>query len=48
MEPYPDKDERPEAGTGGRSGVIAAVVIGAILLVVIVLHLTVGVSPHGS
>ena len=47
MEPYPDKDEQPEARTGGRGGVIAAVVIGAILLVIIVLHLTVGVSPHG-
>lgn len=48
MEPHPDKDERPEAGTGGRGGLIAAVVIGAILLIVIVLHLTVGLSPHGS
>ena len=48
MEPHPEQDEEPEAGTGSRGGVVAAVVIGAILLVIVVLHLTAGLSPHGS
>jgi hypothetical protein len=47
MEPYPDREEQTEAGTGIRGWVIAAVVIGGIFLVVVVLHLTVGISPHG-
>jgi hypothetical protein len=47
MEPYPDRDEQPEGRTGGRGGVIVAVVIAAIFLGIVVLHLTVGVSPHG-
>jgi hypothetical protein len=46
MDPHPDRDEQSEARSGSRGGVIAAVVIGAIFLVIIVLHLTVGISPH--
>jgi hypothetical protein len=46
MEPYPDQDDQPEAPTRSRGGVIAAVVIGGIVLVLVVLHLTVGISPH--
>jgi hypothetical protein len=46
MEPHPDQDE-PEAPSGSRGGVIAAVVIGGVFLIIVVLHLTVGVSPHG-
>jgi hypothetical protein len=47
MDPHPDREDQPEARTGSRGTVIAAVVIGAILLLVVVLHLTTGVSPHG-
>jgi hypothetical protein len=46
MEPYPDQDDQPEARTGNRGRVIAAVVIGGILLVLIVLHLTGGMALH--
>jgi hypothetical protein len=46
MEPHPDQDEQPEAGTGSRGGVIAAVVIGAILLVIVVLHVVGAMSLH--
>jgi hypothetical protein len=46
MEPYPDRDDQPETRTGSRGGVIVAVVIGGIFLVLVVLHLTVGISPH--
>jgi hypothetical protein len=46
MEPYPDQDDQPEGRTGSRGGVIAAVVIGAIFLVLIVLHLTGGMALH--
>ena len=47
MEPHPDRDEQPDTRPGGRSGVVAAVVIGALLLIIVVLHLATGFSPHG-
>ena len=47
MEPHPDRDEQPEARTGSRGRVIAAVVIGAIFLIVVVVHLAGGgFAPH--
>jgi hypothetical protein len=46
MEPYPDQDDKPEAHSGSRGGVIAAVVIGVIFLVLVVLHLTGGMALH--
>jgi hypothetical protein len=48
MEPHPEQDDQPEDGTGGRGGVIAAVVIGAIFLILVALHLAGGMSLHGS
>ena len=48
MEPHPDHEERSEAGTGSRGKVIAAVVIGAIFLILLVLHLVGAMSLHGS
>lgn len=49
MDPHPDQEEQPETGAGSRGGVIAAVVIGAIVLIVVVLHLAMGMSSiHGS
>ncbi len=46
MEPYPDQEEQPETRTGSRGGVIAAVVIGGIFLVIVVLHLAGAMSLH--
>jgi hypothetical protein len=46
MDPHPDHEDQPE--TRGRSGVIAAVAIGAIVLVLVVLHLFGAMSLHGS
>jgi len=48
MEPHPDQEEQPEAGTGGRGGVIAAVVIGGIFLILVVLHLVGAMALHGA
>jgi hypothetical protein len=48
MEPHPDQEEQPEARTGGRGGVIAAVVIAAVVTILIVLHLVGAMSLHGS
>jgi hypothetical protein len=50
MEPHPDRDEQPGAGTGSRGGVIAAIIIGGVFLIIVVLHLAgvLGGSPHGS
>jgi hypothetical protein len=48
MEPHPEHEDRPEAGSEGHGPVIAVVVIGAIFLILVVLHLTVGMSPHGT
>jgi hypothetical protein len=48
MEPYPDREEQPEAGTTSPGGVIAAVVIGAIFLTLVVLHLVGAMALHGS
>jgi hypothetical protein len=47
MEPHPDRDEQPDSRPSSRSGVVAAVVIGALLLIIVALHLTTGFSPHG-
>jgi hypothetical protein len=48
MEPHPEHEDQPEAGSDGCGPVIAAVIIGAIFLIVIVVHLfTGGISPHG-
>jgi hypothetical protein len=46
MEPHPDQEEQPEAGTSSRGAIIAAVIIGAIFLIVVVLHLTGGMALH--
>jgi hypothetical protein len=46
MEPHPDREEEPEARADGRGGLIAAVVIGGIFLIIIVVHLTVGLTLH--
>lgn len=48
MDPHPDKEEQPEAGTGGRGGLIAAVVIAAGVTILIALHLIGAMSLHGS
>jgi hypothetical protein len=48
MEPHPDNEEQPAAGAGKRGGVIAAVAIGAIFLILVVLHLVGAMSLHGS
>ena len=48
MEPHPDQEEQPEAGTAGRGGVIAAVVIAAVITILIALHLVGAMSLHGS
>jgi hypothetical protein len=45
-EPHPDREERPEAGTDSRGELVAAVVIGAIFLIVVVLHLAGAMSLH--
>ena len=47
MDPHPDQEEQSEAGTNNRGRVIAAVVVGAIFLVLIVLHLAGAMSLHG-
>jgi hypothetical protein len=46
MEPHPDQEERVEARTGSRGALIAAVVIGGIVLVIVVLHLAGSMSLH--
>jgi hypothetical protein len=46
MEPYPGQDEQPEARTASRGGLIAAVVVGVIVLILVVLHLTGGMALH--
>jgi hypothetical protein len=48
MEPHPDQEEPPDARTGGRGRVIAAVVIAAIVTILIALHLFGAMSLHGS
>jgi hypothetical protein len=48
MEPHPDQDEQPEADIGSRGRVIGAVIIGAVLLIVVALHLLGAMSLHGS
>jgi hypothetical protein len=49
MDPHPEQEDQPEARTRRRGELIAAVVIGAIFLIVIVLHLTgvMGPGAHG-
>jgi hypothetical protein len=46
VEPYPDREEQPDAGTGSRGRLVAAVVIGGIFLIVVVLHLAGAMSLH--
>jgi hypothetical protein len=46
MEPHPDQEEQPEAGTRSRGGVVAAVVVGAIFMILVVLHLAGSMSLH--
>jgi hypothetical protein len=48
VDPHPEQDERPDNGTGNRGPIIAAVVIGAIFLVLVVLHLGGAMALHGS
>jgi hypothetical protein len=48
MDPHADQEERPEGQTGGRGGLIAAVVIAAVVTILIVLHLVGAMSLHGS
>ena len=48
VEPHPDQEEQPDARTDGRGGVIAAVVIAAVVTILIVLHLVGAMSLHGS
>jgi hypothetical protein len=47
LEPHPDQEEQPEA-RADRSGIIAAVVIAAVLLILIALHLVGAMSLHAS
>jgi hypothetical protein len=46
MEPHPDQDDQPEAGTRSRGGLIAAVVVGGIFLILVVLHVFGAMSLH--
>jgi hypothetical protein len=46
MEPHPDREEQPEARPDSRGGIIAAVIIGTIFLIVVVLHLTGSMALH--
>ena len=48
MEPHPDQEQQREAGATGRGGVVAALVIGGILLIIVALHLAGAMSLHGS
>ena len=48
LPPHPEREEEPEAPEVGRGGVIAAVVIGAIFLILVALHLTGAVPSHGG
>jgi len=48
MEPHPDQDEQPDTRTRSRSGLIAAVVIAAIVTILIVLHLVGAMSLHSQ
>jgi hypothetical protein len=45
MEPHPDQEEQPEAGSRSRGGVVA-VVVGAVFVLLVVLHLTGSMSLH--
>jgi hypothetical protein len=46
MDPHPDREEQPEGPTGSRGGLIAAVVIAAVVTILIVLHLVGAMSLH--
>jgi hypothetical protein len=46
MDPHPDQEEQPEPGTSSRGGLIAAVVIAAIVTILIALHLAGAMSLH--
>jgi hypothetical protein len=46
MKPHPEQDDQTEGVTGSRSGVTVAVVIGAVILILVVLHLVGAMSLH--
>jgi hypothetical protein len=48
MEPHPDQDEQPEPRSSNRGGLIAAIVVGAIVLIFVVFHLVAALSLHGA
>jgi hypothetical protein len=48
MDPHPEQDEQAEAVTPGRGGLITAVIIGAVVLILVVLHLIGAMALHGS
>jgi len=48
MDPHPEQDDRAEPQGGGRGGVIAVVVIAAILIAIVAIHLAGGMAVHGS
>ena len=48
MDPHPERDDQPETDTGrSPGGVIALIVAGALLLIVVILHLA-GVTGPGA
>jgi hypothetical protein len=47
VEPHPEQEDQPEPRTG-RGGVVAAVVIGAIFLVLVLLHVVGAMSLHSG
>jgi hypothetical protein len=47
MEPHPDQDESPDARGPSRGAIIAAVIVGGLFLVIVVLHLAASMSLHG-
>jgi carbonic anhydrase/acetyltransferase-like protein (isoleucine patch superfamily) len=48
VEPHPEQEDQSEARSDRRSRVIAAVVIGAAVLILFVLHLVGAMALHGS
>ena len=46
MEPHPDQEDQPQARPDSRRRVILAIVIGAILLIVIALHILGAMTLH--
>ena len=50
MDPHPDRDEQPPDRTSERGPLIVLIVIGALVVIVVALHLfgAIGGSPHGA